>query len=298
MSESNPDAPPSPSPKRPVAVVTDSAAALPRDMAASLGISIASMEVTIGGETYVDGPDGSLNDFYDRLRTAEKLPTTSAPKPAAWLDVYRKASKQGQFVFCVTLSATLSASYDAARVASELAAQDQPAIAVRLFDSKTAAGSQALIALEAARRARAGEGLDAISAAAQTVAGTVRLVAFLDTLEYVWRGGRVPRVAVWASQLLNIKPVMEYSSGRVGVVARPRSRKAALARLMAEARKDLAGRKAHVNVMHAGAETVAGALLENIRAEFDCAELFLTQFHPFMGAHTGPGLAGISYWAE
>jgi DegV family protein with EDD domain len=284
--------------KRPVAIVTDSAAALPRDMAEGLGISIASMEVTIGGNTYVDGPGGALSDFYDRLRTAEKLPTTSAPKPAAWLDVYRRASKQAESVFCVTISATLSASYDAARVACELASQDRPPIAVRLFDSKTAAGSQALIALEAARCARAGEGLDAISAAAGTVAGKVRLVAFLDTLEYVWRGGRVPRVAVWASQLLNIKPVMEYSAGRIGVVARPRSRKAALARLVAEARRDLAGGKAHVNVMHAGAEDEARALLEKIGAEFDCAELFLTQFHPFMGAHTGPGLVGVAYWAE
>jgi DegV family protein with EDD domain len=256
------------------------------------------MEVTIGDRTFVDGPDGAVKDFYSLLRDAEKLPTTSAPKPAAWLEVFRQASHRGDSVFCVTLSATLSASYDAARVAAELAQQELPGVQIRLFDSRTAAGSQALIALQAARLAQAGGGLDAVAAAAQSVAGKVRLIAFLDTLEYIWRGGRVPRVAVWASQLLDIKPVMEYSAGKIGVVARPRTRKGAFNRLMHEVRKDLSGRKAHVNVVHADAADEAGALMERMRSEFNCVELFLTQFHPFMGAHTGPGLAGVAYWAE
>lgn len=284
--------------KQPVAVATDSASALPHDMACALSISVASMEVTIGGTTFVDGPDGSASDFYNLLRDSEKLPTTSAPNPAAWLGVFREAAQKGDTVFCVTLSATLSASHDAARVAVELAQQELPGVHIRLFDSRAAAGSQALVALEAARHAQQGASLDAVAASAQSVAGKVRLVAFLDTLEYIWRGGRVPRAAVWASQLLNIKPVMEYSAARVGVVARPRNRKGAFSRLMKEARSDLGVRKAHINVMHADAEDDARSLLESMRSEFDCAELFLTQFHPFMGAHTGPGLVGLAYWAE
>ena len=284
--------------RRPVAIVTDSAAALPADMAERAGIGVASMEVTIGGRTYVDGPDGAVRDFYEQLRRVKKLPTTSAPKPAVWLEVFRQAARRGESVFCVTLSASMSASYDAARVAAEIAEAELPGVKIAVFDSKAAAGSQALIALEAARQAGAGASLGDVEHVAAGLVNRVRLVAFLDTLEYIWRSGRVPRMAVWASQLLNIKPVMEFSAGRVGVVARPRTRRGAFNRLLAEARKDIGGRRAHVNVMHADAEEEARALMEKVGAEFDCAELFLTPFHPFMGAHTGPGLAGVAYWAE
>jgi len=287
--------------KRPVAVATDSATALTSEMATANGLHVAAMEVTIGDRTYVDGPvgpGGSLDKFYDLLRTAERLPTTSAPKPDRWLTSFREAAAEGETILCITLAAQLSASYDSARVAMELAAEEMPDTPIRVMNSNVAAGSQALVVLEAARRAAAGGGLDDVEAAATRVAKEVRLIAYLDTLEYIWKGGRVPRIAVWASTLLDIKPVLEFVSGQVNVVARPRSRRRANERLMADLRRDLEGRTGHVNVMHADAEEEARELLERIDRQFDCAELFLTQFHPFMGAHTGPGLVGVSYWVE
>ncbi len=270
-------------------------------MANDNGLFLAAMEVTIGDRTYVDGPvppGGSLTRFYDLLRSAERLPTTSAPKPDRWLACFRDAAVQGEAILCITLAANLSASYDSARVAAELAAEESPEITIKVMNSNVAAGSQALVALEAARHAAAGEGLDQVEAAAAGVVKKVRLIAYLDTLEYIWKGGRVPRIAVWASRLLDIKPVMELVAGRVNVVARPRSRRRANQRLMADMHRDLRGHIGHVNVMHADAEREAQALMERIGREYDCAELFLTEFHPFMGAHTGPGLVGVAYWVE
>ena len=282
-------------------MVTDSATALTSEMASASGLFVAAMEVTIGDQTYVDGPvdpGGSLGRFYDLLRSAERLPTTSAPKPDRWLACFREAATQGETILCITLAASLSASYDSARVALELAAQELPDTPIRVMNSNVAAGSQALVVLEAARHAAAGAAVDEVEAAAARVAKNVRLIAYLDTLEYIWKGGRVPRIAVWASTLLDIKPVLELVGGRVNVVARPRSRRRANQRLLAELRRDLQDRTGHVNVMHADAEEEAKALLERIERQFNCAELFLTQFHPFMGAHTGPGLVGVSYWVE
>ncbi len=283
---------------RNVAVVTDSASAIPARMAADAGLCIAPMEITIDGTTYVDGPSSGLDSFYADLRRAERLPTTSAPKPKVWLESFIEASKKADSVFCVTLASHLSAAYDSARVAAELAVEELPGTEVRIFDSEAAAGSQALVALEAASAAARGATLDEVESAARQVSARVHLVAYLDTLEYIHRGGRVPRIAVWATQLLNIKPVLQFSKGRVGVIARPRSRRRAYERILREARSDLSGKRAHVNVMHADASGEAAALLATIGEEFDCAELFLTQFHPFMGAHTGPGLVAIAYWPE
>ena len=284
--------------KRPVVVVTDSAAALTDDLIGRYEIGVASMEVTIGGETFVDGPDNGLDDFYSRLRTATELPTTSAPKPGAWLEAFTAAAQLGESVFCVTLSANLSAAYDAARVAAEMAQDELPETPITVFDSRSAAGSEALIVLESARMALDGSPVDAIHERAKALSQKVRLVAYLDTLEYVHRGGRVPKIAVWATNLFNIKPVMEFSTGRVGSIARPRSRSGAYKRLVKEAVNDLSGKKAHINVMHADAGDEAERLLEELSGKLNCEEIFLTQFHPFMGAHTGPGLVGVSYWGE
>ena len=298
METTNPSQDDSEGINRRVVVVTDSASAIPPDMAAEFGIGIAPMEITIDGRTHIEGPSGSLRTFYTDLLQADKLPTTSAPKPQVWLDAINDAAKVADSVLCITLASNLSAAYDAARVAKDLAQDELPNTNIRVFDSKSAAGSQALIALAAARAAARGDSLDEVESAAEHVTSRVRLVAFLETLKFIHKGGRVPRIAFWATQLLDIKPVLQFAGGRVEIIARPRSRRRAFDRLLRSASADLTGKRAHVNVMHADAAEEAALMLAKIGSEFDCRELFLTQFHPFMGAHTGPGLVAVAYWAE
>ncbi len=281
-----------------VAIVTDSAAALDSRQLAEHGIFVAQMEITVDGRTYVDGPEGELSDFYSKLTSSAEIPTTSAPKPAEYLARIRTASLVAENVLCISLSARLSAAYDAAKVGAELFASEHPGTQVRVFDSGAAASSQALIVLAAARRAASGGSLDEVEATARMVAGKVRLVAMLDTLHYVHRSGRVPRIAVWATNALNIKPVMEYSTGKIGAIGRPRSTGKAMKKIRQEMATDLDGKIAHINVMHADTYQEATDLEQWASENLDCAELFVTQFHPFMGAHTGPGLVGASWWAE
>lgn len=284
--------------KRGVAIVTDSATALPAEVTRTLGIQVAQMEITINGKTFVDGPGGGLDDFYTTLRTSGTMPTTSAPKPGAWLDAFRAAARQSNTIFCITLSSTLSAAYDAARVAAEVAVNELPDVQITVFDSRSAAGSEALLVLECARMARRGASLQKIDARARLLVDHLKLLAYLDTLEYIHRGGRVPKIAVWATSLLNIKPVLEFSAGKIGAIARPRSRSSAFRRIVKEATTDLQGKRAHINVMHADAADEADELLRVLDDRLECAEIFMTQFHPFMGTHTGPGLVGVSYWGE
>jgi DegV family protein with EDD domain len=283
--------------RRPVAVVTDSATALPADLARAARVHVAAMEITIGGRTYEDGRGLTAEQFV-ALRSSHVRPQTAAPTPGVWLDRMREAAGEAESVLCVTLSAKLSAAHEAACTARGMAATEMPGVEVRVLDSEAAAGSEALVALAAARRAADGAGLDEVEREARLVAERVRLLAYLDTLEYVWRSGRVPRVAVWATSLLDVKPVMELYRGRIGQVARPRSRRRAADRIFAEVRSAATGRRSHVIVMHADAPDDAEALRERIRAELAPVELHLTPFAAFMAAHTGPGLVGVSYWCE
>ena len=283
---------------RHVTVVTDSAAALSQAQIDEFQLFVARMEIIIDGSAFIDGPAGDLDDFYSNLASSIELPTTSAPKPAAYVEQFRSAAAVSDNIFCVTVSSRLSASNDAARVAAELLADELPKTNVRVFDSETAASSQALITLAAARVAAAGGTLEDVEAAASVVVEKVRLLAMLDTLRYIHKSGRVPKIAVWVTDALNIKPVMEFSTGKIGAIARPRSVRKALDRILKEMSADLGGRRAHVNVIHAGAPERAEVLRSWAADNLDCAELFVSQFHPFMGAHTGPGLVGASWWAE
>lgn len=285
--------------RRPVAVVTDSATALPHQLAADAGLQVAPMAITIGSQTFEDGPQGLTSEQFALLKDRRLRPQTAAPRPGVWLDKIRLSAAEADSVLCVTLAAKLSASYDAARTAAEMASAELPGTQVRVFDSDSAAGSEALVALAAARQAAAGAGLDEVEQVARKVAERVRLLAYLDTLEYVWRSGRVPRIAVWASSLLDVKPVMEWYQGKVGAVARPRSRRKAADRILAEMERDLAGGgAAHVVVMHADAPEDAEDLRSRIEAALDPVELHVTPFAAFMAAHTGRGLVGAAYWRE
>ncbi|MDE0592694.1 MAG: DegV family EDD domain-containing protein [Dehalococcoidia bacterium] len=279
-------------------MVTDSATALTPELVAVHGLYVARMEITIDGNTMIDGTNTELTNFYSMLESSESSPTSSAPKPAEYVDQFTKASQTAESMFCVSVAANLSAAYDAAQSGADLFKNDHPETEIRVFDSATAASSQALITLAAARAAAEGCSIDEVEAVASNVASKVRLVAMLDTVRFIHRSGRVPKIAVWASNALNIKPVMEYLTGRVGSISRPRSVIKAIERICSEMSNDLTEKTAHINVMPAGAPERADILREWAARNLNCAELFITQFHPFMGAHTGPGLVGTSWWAE
>ncbi len=289
--------------KRPVAVVTDSATALPTDVAAPLNLMVTPMEITFQGVTYDDGPDGVgadgvEGDFYKMLRSAKETPRTSAPLPARWLENIKAATEVADSIVIITLAANLSASYDSARVAAEMLQEETPDFPITVVDSKTAAGSEALITIAAAREAKFGASHAEVLAVTNRVKEKVRLFAYLDTLEYVWRSGRVPRIAVWANSILKMKPLMELSGGQVINVARPRSRAKAMDRMLTEVAKSSGALPTHFAVMHADASDEASGLYDRIQNDFNVADIYFTQFAPFMGAHTGPGLVGVSFWAE
>ncbi|NQW18458.1 MAG: DegV family protein [Chloroflexi bacterium] len=284
--------------KRPVAVITDSATALPAEISSSLHLLVTPMEITFQGVTYDDGPDGVGDEFYDMLRSGDEVPKTSAPRPARWLENIRAGIEVADSVVIVTLASNLSASYDSARVAVEILQEEIPDYPITVVDSKTAAGSEALVAIAAARDASRGASHAEVLASTRRVVDKVRLFAYLDTLEYVWRSGRVPRIAVWANNILKMKPLMELSGGRVVNIARPRSRTKAMDRMLTEVARSAGALPTHFAVMHADAPDEASSLHDRIEREFNVADIYFTQFAPFMGAHTGPGLVGVSFWAE
>ena len=277
------------------AVVSDSNVSLPPDLIQDLPLFLAPLEVRIGGGVYADGIDITADRFYEILETGVAPPTTSAPPPAAFLDAFEKAAARSGEVVCITLSANLSATHDAAAEAIELAKTHLPGLDVTLIDSRSAGIAQGLIALDAARLALADASTPEVVRRIHERIADTTLLGYLRSLHYLWRGGRIPRVALWMSRLFGLKPLLQLADGRIGLIERPRTDGRAMDRLVALAAERLAGRRARIAVMHAAEPAKAHALVERLRAELDPEEIFVTEFTPVIGAHTGPGLVGCAF---
>lgn len=278
-----------------VAVVVDSGASLSPDAADHPQMWTVPMQLTIGDRTYHDGRDLTPSEFYRMLPSINGLVTTSAPAPAAYAEAFASAAAEHSAILCLTVSRHVSSSYESARTAADNSSEEHR---IDVIDTESAAGGEGLLATEALRAARSGAGLDDVAATVKELIPRVRLLAFLDTLYYVWKSGRVPRLAYLGSSLLKIKPLLELTQGDVRPIERLRTARRASQRMLELMRDDVRDSAIHATVMHGDDAEAADALRRRVEAEFDCKELFVSQFSPVMGAHTGPGLVGVAWWRE
>ncbi len=279
-----------------VVVVTDSAAALPRDLAQRYSIHVVPLLLHWDGRAYRDGIDIAAEEVYRRLRDSPSLPTTSAPSVGDFVQTYTRWAQEGvEGIVSVHIASTLSATYQEAKVAAQVV---EDAVTVRVVDSGTAAMGLGFAALAAARAALHGAGLDEVARGAKEVARRTRVLAMLDTLEYIYRSGRVPRIASLVGAVLDLKPVVCIRDGEVDVIAKPRTRRKAVEFMLGEMERETEGRPVHVAVMHADAPAAAEQVRREVAERFRCVELYVTEFTPVMGSAAGPGLVGLAFYDE
>ena len=284
--------------ERQVAVVTDSSACLPPQLVEKWQILVVPHEMIMGNSSLRDGIDITPGEFYHLLRNNCPPLTTSAPRPAAFVEAFQAAAQIAEDVLCITLSANFSATYDAARAACLEVRQTLPQVQVRLLDSQAAAGAAGLIVLAAARAAADNCDLDEVTRQAEDLIPQVQLLALLDTLHHLEGRGKVDKVRAWAASALGIKPIIELRSGQPRLVERPRSRSRGIDRLVAIMKARVGDSSLHVNLMEADAPEEAEALRHRVEQEFHPRELFVSEFTPVMGAHTGPGLLGLAFYTD
>jgi DegV family protein with EDD domain len=277
-----------------VVVVTDSSATVPASLAERLGIRVVPIVLAIDGHAFYDGLDITPTEVYHLQREARHPPTTSAPSIGDFLRVYTIAAPSAEAIVSIHVSARLSATHTAALAASELVDN----VPIRVVDSGTAAMAQGFVALEAARAAAAGASMEAVVARAEEVAAKVHLLATIGTLEYLHRGGRIGGAAALLGTVLQIKPVLYLADGHVDVLTRPRTKAKALKIMLGEMADRVDSRPLHAAILHAAVPEEAEELRQQIERRFNCAELYVTELTPVMGAHTGPGVLGTAFYVE
>ncbi len=281
-------------------VIVDSTSSLTAAHIGDLPIEVVPLQVSVGGRNYLDGVDITAEEFY-RLIMDDSVPAqTAAPSPEAFEDAFQRACAAGRDVLCVTTTSKLSATYSIATAALEAATGAFPERRGVVVDSATAGGAEALVALAAARLAADGAALEAVEEVARSIVGRVYFIGILESLRRLQLGGRVPRAAMWAASLLNIKPILAIwpGEGEVRMVARPRTRARAIERVLDIIAEETGGRPVRVVVMHAAVAEDAEEIHRRISERFECRESLVMPFTPVIGAHTGPGLLGVAFYAE
>lgn len=275
-------------------VVTDSAAALPADLAERHGIEVVPLWLHVGADRYHDGEIG-LDDLVARF---DEPISTASPSPGEFATVIAEANRRGP-VLVLTVAAGISATHDAARLAAKMIGDDDgPDREIEVVDTGTAAGAQGLVVLTAARVAEGGGDLAAAMAAAHRAAAEVRLISTVADLDRLAQSGRVPDAAAWIGDRLGVRPLFEFRDGRARPLRPSFSTEAALDRIVGRCAAGAgSGGRLHVAILHALAPESAGHLVDRITA-LGPADCFVGPFSPVMVAHTGKGLAGLAWWWE
>ncbi len=281
-----------------VAIITDSIACLTRELVEQYGIGIVPISICFRDKVYRDWVDITPNEAYELFLQEPERFTTSPASPGRYLEAYHKASNQKNNVLCVTLSAKLSTGYEMACVAKEQAKTELPQLSIEVLDSQSVTAAQGFIALAAARAAAEGKGLADVVKVAEEMRDRATFLILVDTIRHVYRTGRIPKVAAQIGSILKIKPILTISSGLVRFAGAVRSKERGINQILKMMRDKVGQSPVHVAVMHAYALDEAERLMERISSEFNCAELWLTEFSPVMGYATGTGTLGFAYYWE
>jgi DegV family protein with EDD domain len=281
-----------------VAVVTDSVSCLPQELVKGYGISIVPLSIIINGVVYRDGVDITPTRVYQLLETNKTAPTTSSPSPGDFVQVYRELGKSVDGIVCVTICSDISMMFNSAMGAKQLMSKEMPHLSINVVDSRTAGGAQGFVVLAAARAAALGKDLAEVTHTAELMIPKVHMIAVLDTLYYLARSGRIPKVAAWAGSMLRINPILTFSLEGIGLLERARTKSRAVSRLLEIMEQRMDSKPVHVNIMHANVLEEAEELKERIESRFKCAELYITEFAPTMGLQAGPGIIALAFYSE
>ncbi len=274
-----------------VRVVTDSACDLPPATCDELGIEVVPLTIRFGDEALVDRKDLTAPEFWARCKSAPALPETAAPSPGAFEEAYRRAQAGGaDGIVVVTLSRKMSATIESAELAAGNVTADLP---TRVVDSSNASLGEGMTVLLAARAAAAGGSLAEVEEVARSSARRTRLIATIDTLENLRRGGRIGGAQALLGGLLSIKPLIAVSmatGGEVAEAGKQRTRARAIAALVDSVRA--IGPVEALGVMHAEAPDVDDLLarLDDIVPRED---IVVADVGAVIGTHVGPRCIGI-----
>jgi DegV family protein with EDD domain len=275
-----------------VAIVTDSTGYIPPDLIEKYKVPIAPLVVIWGEETLRDDIDIKPVEFYNRLKTAKVMPSTSQPPIPEFTKIFEGLHAEGYEILAVLISEKLSGTIASAKQAKQLL----PDATIEIFDSESTAMSLGFQVLAAVRAAADGASLAECLSVVEKARANSGVLFAVDTLEFLHRGGRIGGASRYLGTALQLKPLLTLEEGKIEALERVRTKKKAHARLSDIVVERLTGKpNIRLATLHANAAEDANALLEKTSDRLDVVEKIYSEVSPVIGTHVGPGTVGLAY---
>lgn len=278
-----------------VKIITDSVSDLPMKYVKDLDIKVLPLKVIFGDEIFKDGIDMDTKAMFKRLKNTNEYPTTSQITPAEFYDVFNEEISNSNEVICITMSSELSGTYNSAVIASREFDESK----IRVIDSKAITLGYGLIVIEAAKMAKEGGNLDSIEKRIIQLVKSMEYLIVFDTLEYIYKGGRISRSQYMMSNLLNIKVIMTMQNGKVVAKDRVRGRKKAIKYLMDYIEKNnIDISKKIVGMNHANDESYLNELKDAFFSKYTPLETVFSEVGCTVAAYSGLSAVAIYFENE
>lgn len=275
-----------------IAIVTDSTAYIPKDLVEKYEIYVAPAISIWGEESYLDGIDIQPAEFYERLKTAKVMPTTSQATVAYLHKIFEPLVAEGRPILAIVVSEKLSGTLQSARQAKDML----PGSPIELVDSMSAAMELGFQVLAAARAVEAGKSFEEVVKLAKEAKNHTGVYFVVDTLEYLHKGGRIGGAQRLIGTALSMKPILHVADGRIEPFESVRTKKKAFARLLEVIEQETAGKpNVRISSLHAAAEDDAIYLLEEANRRINPVESLMSEVSPAVGTHVGPGTVGLAF---
>ncbi|NCP86237.1 DegV family protein [bacterium] len=275
-----------------LAIITDTDAGLPFELAQRHNIVQVPINVQFGEESFRDGYEIDNQTVFARIDREKKLPTTAAPAPGQFSQAFEQAFAQGaEEILCLNISSEMSATYAAAHQAAEMF----PDRRVEVMDTRSVSLAQGFMVLAAAKAAASGATLDEARAAAENIRDRTFFFGALSTLKYIAMSGRVSSLAAGMAGMLDIRPILSIKEGKLALLEKVRTLSKAWARAIDLAAQSADGRVIkQMGVLHVNAPEAAQKFETLLRAALPCPQdILVTEILPGLAVHTGAGLVAV-----
>ena len=285
-------------------IISDSGSDILQNEAVQNNIIVLPLKVNIGGKEYLDGKTIGHEEFYEKLIETDVMPITSQIPPAEYEEAFRGAVQEKKEILCITISSKLSGCYQSARIAREDVLEDFPKAEIYVIDSENACLGQKILVELAIRLRNDGLSVMEIAEQIEIMKKRVRLIALIDTLEYLIKGGRLSRGAGMVAGVLSIKPVIAVEGGEVVVFGKARGSKNMNNKLTEMVNK--AGGIDFSLPFSLAYSGLSRCLLDKYIADsgylfqdyVSAGELPVACIGATIGTHAGPGAIGVAFFAK